>query len=362
MIVPKYEQGGSDGEFFFYGTVRNDSGASKMRFNFGQLPFQFSPPHGYRTLSSNNLEPRKIIPSKHVQTLLYTGDDHNYRNIHGLDFTPDFVWIKNKEGPDWPNLQNVVTGANVMMYSNRDDGPATDKGELALGKNVLVAFMPWNGYNFEDSILISEKVAREDRFTSIHIQELTCVARDTKLGSEEITSDIPNVSSTIWPTRVTKPCPTSTQAHLIRTSPSEIMHRASEKSSNPSENIKFLIDAAYPTPLFTWDLSVVLPVPPGKSKSPLSIGLGRGYSAREVRTSLTGAVPVISCPVINISPVFSAFINLNSTGSRDKAFANLSICASAAKQVWTFPKPRIAPHGGLFVLTPHPSIRALGTR
>ena len=177
-----------------------------------------------------------------------------------------------------------------------------------------------------------------------------------------VTSDTPNVSSTIWVTKVTKPCPTSTQADLIRTSPSEIMHRASEKSSNPSENIKFLIDAAYPTPLFTWDLSVVLPVPPGKSKSPLSIGLGRGYSAREVRTSLTGAVPVISCPVINISPVFSAFINLNSTGSRDKAFANLSICASAAKQVWTFPKPRIAPHGGLFVLTPHPSIRALGTR
>ncbi|SFK76327.1 DNA-directed RNA polymerase subunit beta [Methylophaga sulfidovorans] len=74
------------------------------------------------------------------------------------------------------------------------DGPSTDKGELALGQNILVAFMPWNGYNFEDSILVSERVVEEDRFTTIHIQELNCLARDTKLGTEEITSDIPNVS------------------------------------------------------------------------------------------------------------------------------------------------------------------------
>ena len=74
------------------------------------------------------------------------------------------------------------------------DGPSTDLGELALGQNMLVAFMPWNGYNFEDSILISERVVQEDRYTSIHIEELTCVARDTKLGSEEISADIPNVS------------------------------------------------------------------------------------------------------------------------------------------------------------------------
>lgn len=73
------------------------------------------------------------------------------------------------------------------------DGPSTDMGELALGQNLLVAFMPWHGYNFEDSILISERVVEEERFTSIHIEELTCIARDTKLGSEEITSDIPNV-------------------------------------------------------------------------------------------------------------------------------------------------------------------------
>ena len=69
-------------------------------------------------------------------------------------------------------------------------------GELALGQNMLVAFMPWNGYNFEDSILLSERLVTEDRYTTIHIEELQCVARDTKLGTEEISSDIPNVSET----------------------------------------------------------------------------------------------------------------------------------------------------------------------
>ena len=73
------------------------------------------------------------------------------------------------------------------------DGPSIDLGELALGQNMRIAFMPWNGYNFEDSILVSERVVKEDRFTTIHIQELTCIARDTKLGSEEISGDIPNV-------------------------------------------------------------------------------------------------------------------------------------------------------------------------
>ena len=71
--------------------------------------------------------------------------------------------------------------------------PSTEDGELALGRNVLVAFMPWNGYNFEDSILISERVVRDDVFTSIHIEEYEIMARDTKLGTEEITRDIPNV-------------------------------------------------------------------------------------------------------------------------------------------------------------------------
>ena len=87
----------------------------------------------------------------------------------------------------------VNVGEPVMRGDVLADGPSTDLGELALGQNMRVAFMPWNGYNFEDSILISERVVQEDRLTTIHIQELNCVARDTKLGSEEITADIPNV-------------------------------------------------------------------------------------------------------------------------------------------------------------------------
>ncbi|MBU2676372.1 MAG: DNA-directed RNA polymerase subunit beta [Gammaproteobacteria bacterium] len=86
------------------------------------------------------------------------------------------------------NSGDAIAAGDVLA-----DGPSTDMGELALGQNLLVAFMPWNGYNFEDSILISERVVKEDRFTTIHIEELQCVARDTKLGPEDITSDIPNV-------------------------------------------------------------------------------------------------------------------------------------------------------------------------
>ncbi len=88
----------------------------------------------------------------------------------------------------------VKPGDRIARGDVLADGSATDLGELALGKNLLVAFMPWNGCNFEDSILISERVVQEDKYTSIHIEELTCVARDTKLGPEEITADIPNVS------------------------------------------------------------------------------------------------------------------------------------------------------------------------
>ncbi|MGH6782965.1 MAG: DNA-directed RNA polymerase subunit beta, partial [Sphingomonadaceae bacterium] len=95
------------------------------------------------------------------------------------------------------NQQPLVrVGNSIAKGDVLADGPSTHLGELALGQNMLVAFMPWNGYNFEDSILISERVVEEDRFTTIHIEELTCVARDTKLGPEEITADIPNVGDT----------------------------------------------------------------------------------------------------------------------------------------------------------------------
>ena len=87
----------------------------------------------------------------------------------------------------------VKEGDRISARDILADGPSVDTGELALGQNMRIAFMPWNGYNFEDSILISERVVQEDRFTSVHIQELTCSARDTKLGPEEITCDIPNV-------------------------------------------------------------------------------------------------------------------------------------------------------------------------
>ena len=86
------------------------------------------------------------------------------------------------------NVGDTISKGDVIA-----DGASTSLGELAIGQNLLVAFMPWNGFNFEDSILISERVVQEDRFTTIHIEELQCIARDTKLGSEEITSDIPNV-------------------------------------------------------------------------------------------------------------------------------------------------------------------------
>ena len=87
----------------------------------------------------------------------------------------------------------VSPGDSVQRGDILADGPSVDLGELALGQNMRIAFMPWNGYNFEDSILVSERVVEEDRLTTIHIQELTCIARDTKLGAEEISADIPNV-------------------------------------------------------------------------------------------------------------------------------------------------------------------------
>ena len=96
--------------------------------------------------------------------------------------------------PTSTSVRSCKVGDKIAKGDVVADGASTDMGELALGQNMLVAFMPWNGYNFEDSILISERVVAEDRFTSIHIEELSVVARDTKLGPEEITRDISNLS------------------------------------------------------------------------------------------------------------------------------------------------------------------------
>jgi len=120
-------------------------------------------------------------------------DDEVSENDPGVDIY-NLVKYERSNQNTCMNQRPLVRVGDVV--ENKDvlaDGPSTDLGELALGQNMLVAFMPWNGYNFEDSILISERVVKEDRFTSIHIEELTCVARDTKLGSEEISGDIPNV-------------------------------------------------------------------------------------------------------------------------------------------------------------------------
>ena len=91
----------------------------------------------------------------------------------------------------------VKKGQRVVKGQVIADGPCTDKGELALGRNVLVAFMPWRGYNFEDAILVSEKLVKEDYYTSLHIEEFELESRDTKLGPEEVTRDIPNVSESM---------------------------------------------------------------------------------------------------------------------------------------------------------------------
>jgi DNA-directed RNA polymerase subunit beta len=109
------------------------------------------------------------------------------------DIYPLMKYQRSNQSTCYNQRPIVRTGDRVKMSDVLADGPATDMGELALGQNVLVAFMPWQGYNFEDSILVSERIAKDDVFTSIHIEEFECVARDTKLGKEEITRDIPNV-------------------------------------------------------------------------------------------------------------------------------------------------------------------------
>ena len=120
-------------------------------------------------------------------------DDETEAGESGVDIYNLTKYTRSNQNTCINQKPLVKAGDQIATSDVLADGPSTNMGELALGQNLLVAFMPWNGYNFEDSILISERVVQEDRFTTIHIEELSCVARDTKLGSEDITSDIPNV-------------------------------------------------------------------------------------------------------------------------------------------------------------------------
>ena len=112
----------------------------------------------------------------------------------GVDIYNLIKYTRSNQNTCINQRQLVKKGDHVKAGDIIADGPSIDLGELAIGQNMRIAFMPWNGFNYEDSILVSEKVVQEDRLTSIHIQELTCITRDTKLGMEEITSDIPGVS------------------------------------------------------------------------------------------------------------------------------------------------------------------------
>ena len=120
-------------------------------------------------------------------------DDETDASESGVDIYNLTKYTRSNQNTCINQRPLVKAGDTISKGDVLADGPSTNLGELALGQNLMVAFMPWNGYNFEDSILISERVVKEDRFTTIHIEELSCVARDTKLGSEDITSDIPNV-------------------------------------------------------------------------------------------------------------------------------------------------------------------------
>lgn len=128
-----------------------------------------------------------------ARIVVRVSDEDNSSNDVGVDIYNLTKFTRSNQNTCINQRPLVEVGDKVESGDVLADGPSTDIGELALGQNLLIAFMPWNGYNFEDSILISERVVEEDRFTTIHIQELTCVARDTKLGPEEISADIPNV-------------------------------------------------------------------------------------------------------------------------------------------------------------------------
>jgi len=129
-----------------------------------------------------------------ARIVVRANDDEAGQGETGVDIYTLTKYTRSNQNTCMNQRPLVKPGDVIARGDVLADGPSTDMGELALGQNMLIAFMPWNGYNFEDSILISERVVQEDRFTTIHIEELNCVARDTKLGPEEISADIPNVS------------------------------------------------------------------------------------------------------------------------------------------------------------------------
>jgi DNA-directed RNA polymerase subunit beta len=135
-----------------------------------------------------------IVESVDAGRIVVKIDDHEVDETGtGVDIYNLIKFIRSNQNTCLNQKPIVKVGDKVKRGEIIADGPSTQWGELALGQNVLVAFMPWGGYNFEDSILISEKLVKADRYTSIHVEEFECVARDTKLGKEEITDDIPNL-------------------------------------------------------------------------------------------------------------------------------------------------------------------------
>ncbi len=135
-----------------------------------------------------------IVESVDAGRIVVKIDDHEVDETGtGVDIYNLIKFIRSNQNTCLNQKPIVKVGDKVKRGEIMADGPSTQWGELALGQNVMVAFMPWGGYNFEDSILISEKLVKEDRYTSIHVEEFECVARDTKLGKEEITDDIPNL-------------------------------------------------------------------------------------------------------------------------------------------------------------------------
>ncbi|HIM41294.1 MAG TPA: DNA-directed RNA polymerase subunit beta, partial [Rhodospirillales bacterium] len=134
-----------------------------------------------------------IVDQVDATRIVVSATEETSHSVTGVDIFNLLKFQRSNQNTYLHQRPLVKVGDRVKAGDTIADGPSTDLGELALGRNVLVAFMPWQGYNFEDSILISERIVRDDVFTSIHIEEFEVMARDTKLGQEEITRDIPNV-------------------------------------------------------------------------------------------------------------------------------------------------------------------------